>query len=235
MPNVLFLQHDHVSPPGPLATRFVERGFDISLFQIVPEDQWSTPNVDVELPDFTSYDVVVPLGSPWSVYDPTIGIWFDREVRALKEADQAGVPVLGVCFGAQALAIAHGGSVTRAQDHEIGWFEVQSSAPQVIAPGWWFQYHFDEIAPPLESAILATSPRALQAFSLRRNLAVQFHPEATSELLELWLDPQGAEEVRQAGVSIDELRSTTKVHVKANQHRAFALVDAFLDSVATAP
>ncbi len=233
VPNVLFLQHDHVSPPGPLAERFVDRGFDVSMFQIVPAERWNTPNVDVELPDLTSFDAVVPLGSPWSVYDSMIERWFTREVTALKEADQAGVPVLGVCFGAQALAVAHGGSVARAQQHEIGWFTVESAAPQLIAPGWWFQYHFDEITPPPEAAILATSPRALQAFSLRRNLAVQFHPEATTGLLELWLDPQGMEEVRQAGVSIDELRSTTAVHVGANQQRAFSLVDAFLDSVAT--
>jgi len=233
MARVLFLQHDHVSPPGPLAERFAERGFDPVTFQIVDAANFAHPGVSVRLPSFTDFDVVVPLGSPWSVYDPQLEPWFAQEIAELQSADAARVPVLGVCFGAQALAVAHGGEVRRGEQCEIGWYEVDSSAPEVIAPGWWFEYHFDVITPPPAAAVLATSPLALQAFSLRRNLGVQFHPEATTSLLELWLDPVGTAEVLDAGFDPDELRQQMALHVEDNRERAFALVDAFLHHVAS--
>jgi len=232
MARVLFLQHDHVSPPGPLAARFAEHGFDPVMFQIVDAANVATPGVDVTLPSFCDFEVVVPLGSPWSVYDPQLEPWFTQEIAELRAADAAGVPVLGVCFGAQALAVAHGGEVHRGAQCEIGWYEVDSVAPELIAPGWWFQYHFDVITPPAAATELATSPVALQAFSLRRNLGVQFHPEATTELLELWLDPVGTAEVIEAGFDPDALRRQMQHHVDANRARAFALVDAFLATIA---
>jgi GMP synthase-like glutamine amidotransferase len=231
--RVLFLQHDHVSPPGPLAERFSDHGFDATCFEVVDEAHAQHPGVDVAVPSFCDFDVVVPLGSPWSVYDRRLAPWFDREVRELVEADASGVPVLGVCFGAQALAVAHGGHVERGATPEIGWFEVDSVAPDLVAPGAWFQYHFDVITAPPGAAVLATSPLALQAFSLRRNLGVQFHPEATEALVELWLDPLGTAEVVGAGVDPDELRRGTASRVAANRVRAHALVDAFLAQVAT--
>ncbi len=231
MPRVLFIQHDHVSPAGPIAERFVDRGFHEHYLTVVPEDRFSHPGVEIEWPSFSDYDVIVPLGSPWSVYDEIIASWFDGEVEELRRADEAQVPVLGICFGAQALAIAHGGQVARAHHHEMGWCEVESHNEDVVASGLWFQYHFDAIAPPPEATVLATSRRALQAFGLRRNLGVQFHPEATEQLVELWLDPIGTEEVERAGESPRVLRETTKLFAEENRLRAHGLVDRFLDKV----
>lgn len=231
---VLFVQHDHVSPPGPLAERFADHGFDPVLFQVVPADRISSPGVEVTLPSFCDVDLVVPLGSPWSVYDRTLAPWFDQEVTELRAADQEGVPVLGVCFGAQALAVTHGGSVVRGDACEIGWFEVDSVERDLIEPGQWFEYHFDVIDAPPGARVLATSPRALQAFQLRRNLGVQFHPEATEELVELWLDPAGTAEVLAAGVDPVDLRTATARAVESNRRRAHTLVDRFLDQVARA-
>lgn len=232
MASVLFLQHDHVSPPGPLAERFVDHGYDIASHQIVPADRFDDPGVASNLPALARHDVVVPLGSPWSVYDPRLAPWFDEEVAQLQSLDVLGVPVLGVCFGAQALAVAHGGQVARAERAEIGWYEVTSTSP-LIASGWWFQYHFDAIAAPPGAEVLAHTPAALQAFVLRRNLGVQFHPEATKELLELWLDPAGTKEVLEAGFDPASLRTQTAELAEANRTRAHHLVDVFLEVVAT--
>jgi GMP synthase-like glutamine amidotransferase len=229
--RALFIQHDHVSPAGPIAERLSDYGYSEHYFAVVPEERFTSPSVEVRWPNFTDFDLVVPLGSPWSVYDESIAPWFVGEVAQLRAADAEGVPVLGICFGAQALAVAHGGAVERADFHEIGWFDVESLDEDVVQSGLWFQYHFDAITPPPEARVLAWSPRALQAFVLRKNVGVQFHPEATEELIELWLDPLGAAEVREAGESPTVLRATTALFAEENRRRAHVLVDRFLEVV----
>ncbi len=231
MARVLFIQHDHVSPAGPIAERFIDRGFSEHYFSVVPEERFFDPGVEVEWPSFLDFDAVVPLGSPWSVYDKTIAPWFQGELRELQHAHEAQVPVFGICFGAQALAIAHGGQVKRAKSHEIGWCDVESQNENFIEAGLWFQYHFDAITPPPKAEILATSRRALQGFALGKNVGVQFHPEATEELIELWLDPVGTDEVERAGESPRVLRETTKLFAEENRLRAHRLVDRFLEFV----
>ena len=105
--RVLFVQHDHVSPAGPVGARFAERGYDVDELVVVPFEHRATPGVDLEFPDPTAYDVVVPMGSPWSVYDESlIGSWMRPELEFLRHAHEHGVSVLGICFGGQALAAA---------------------------------------------------------------------------------------------------------------------------------
>jgi len=113
--RVLFVQQDHVSPTGPVGEAFADRGFDVQEFLVVPEEHFDEPSVTVTFPDPVTFDAVVPMGAPWSVYDrDRIGTWIDDELDFLRRAHQAGVPVLGICFGGQALAAALGGKVIRA-------------------------------------------------------------------------------------------------------------------------
>ena len=80
-----------------------------------------SPSVTVSFPDPLSYDAIVPMGAAWSVYDrDRIGTWIEDELGFLRRAHGAGVPVLGICFGAQALAAALGGKVVRAEDPRWG-------------------------------------------------------------------------------------------------------------------
>ena len=67
--KLLVIQHDHASPLGHVAERFVERGFDLTMHTVVPEESFATPGVDTQFPDFTDFDAVVPMGAPWSTYD----------------------------------------------------------------------------------------------------------------------------------------------------------------------
>ena len=67
--KVLFIQHDHVSPTGPVGERFRERGFETQEILVVQEHQFGAPNVAFEFPDASDYDVIVPLGAPWGAWD----------------------------------------------------------------------------------------------------------------------------------------------------------------------
>ena len=112
--RALLIQHDHICTPGFVGERLTDRGLDLVLHQVVREDRFLSPNVEIEFPDPTDFDAIVPMGAPWSVYDhEAIGTWVPTELKMLRDAHDHQVPVLGICFGGQMLAAAHGGSVSR--------------------------------------------------------------------------------------------------------------------------
>ena len=107
--QVLFLYNDPTAPEALLGEAFIESGFDISTFEVVPHERADDPIGDVTFPDPTRYDVIVPLGARWSVYDERL-TWIAEEMEMVRAAAAAGVGVLGVCFGGQLVASALGGT-----------------------------------------------------------------------------------------------------------------------------
>jgi GMP synthase-like glutamine amidotransferase len=232
--RVLFLEHDHASPPGPIAERFTELGYHIDRQIIVPATHYYSPNVTFDFPDPTDFDAIVVMGAPWGAWDvSTIGNWLLPEIEWLQDADKSEIPVMGICFGGQLLARTHGGSVARAPRAEIGFSTVWSDIPEIN--GQWFQYHFDRWVTPPAATELARNSLAPQAFSLRRNLALQFHPEVTSSILRTWLDVTGDKDI----VNDSQDPAILMAHLAANDaqttRRAHALVDYFIKNFANPP
>src|SRR5689334_14527575 len=105
MPAVLFIQHDADNPAGIIADVFAQHGWTATVFHVVPRRDFPGSGV---------YDAIVALGSDYAVDDPEIAGWLGAEQRMLRAAHHAGVPVLGVCFGSQVLAMALGGLARKA-------------------------------------------------------------------------------------------------------------------------
>lgn len=232
--RALFLQHDHLSPPGPVAERFAHRGYAIAEASVVAPENFHAPNQPFDFPDPREFDALVVMGAPWGAWDDeTIGTWLLPEIEWLREADDLGVPVLGICFGGQLLARAHGGSVARAPRPEIGWTAIWTQEPELVGSGPWFQWHYDRWVVPPEARELARNSLASQAFVLRRNLAVQFHPELTAAGLQGWLENGGRAGVVADGQDPDILYQHTLAEGEDAARRAHDLVDAFLDRVAS--
>jgi GMP synthase-like glutamine amidotransferase len=229
--RVLFVQQDHVSPVGPVGDAFAAKGWDVVEFLVVPPERFSRPDVTVTFPEPGAFDAVVPMGAPWSVNDRDTLPWIDAELELLRAADAAGVPVLGICFGGQALAAAHGGAVERAPRPEIGWTVVDTDDETLVAAGPWFEWHHDRWLLPPGAVEIARTSQASQAFVLRRNLAVQFHPELTGAQLGAWLANGGATYLEQHQVEVARLQADTVDHEAAAARRTAALVDAFLTRV----
>jgi GMP synthase-like glutamine amidotransferase len=226
---VLFIQQDHMSPTGPVGEAFADHGFDVQEFMVVPEEHFARPGVTVAFPDPFTFDAVVPMGAAWSVNDhERIGTWLGDELKFLRTAHEAGVPVLGICFGGQALASALGGSVVRAERPEIGWTTIETSRPDLIEPGPWFQWHVDRWVLPPGLQALARSPVADQAFVAGRSLGVQFHPELTPPMLTGWLAGGGRQEAVGLGADPEQLIEETAARSDAARARARRLVAAFL-------
>lgn len=182
-------------------------------------------------------DLVLSLGSSWSAYWPEIAGPVGAEQRFLASSHEAGVPVLGLCFGAQQLSLALGGRVERSQMHEIGWHEVRllsetgAGAAEVLA-GTWFQWHYDRFTVPSGATALADSPVSPQAFSSGRSLGLQFHPEVTETIVRRWASDGGDTELVDAGVDRGQLLENTRRAMDTVEPRTEALMEWFLSAVA---
>jgi GMP synthase-like glutamine amidotransferase len=172
----LILQHGPSGPPGVLGDWLRDRGLSFAVHRT-----WEEP-----LPaDPAAFAFVASLGSQHS---PAGGgpEWVAREVAFLRRAVDAGTPVLGLCFGGQALAAALGAGVRRAARGEVGWLSVASDDEEAVPPGPWLQFHWDVFAVPGGATEVARSATGPAAFVAGPHLGVQFHPEATPEIVDEW-------------------------------------------------
>ncbi len=235
--RVLFIEHDHVSEAGPIWAQFKKRGYEIVRFLIVDEAHFHTPNVKVEWPNFFDFEVIVVMGAPWGAYeDERIGNWLAPEIENLRAAHNAGIPILGICFGGQLMARILGGTVSRSPHAELGWYEIQSDDEAFIPSGPWFQYHWDRFTVPPQGIEIARTQLCPQAFTFGRTLGLQFHPEIDPNVLELWLAMDGGcAEVEDEGIDVNDLRAQTMKNEAGANQRGYDLVDQFLDRIAIAP
>jgi GMP synthase-like glutamine amidotransferase len=206
--RVLFIEHDHLNPPGLLASCFASRGYEVVRLRA---------DVGIALPAPELFEVIVPLGADWSVSDPGIQSWLQPEIATLRAAWEAGIPLLGACFGGQLLAVALGGTTGPAARPEIGWHLVQTNDPDLIEPGPWLEWHADRWYTPPGARTLARTETAPQAFMLDGAWGLQFHPEADESMVRLWRG------------SADQIEQTRR-HQAAAAGRAGRLVDRFLAS-----
>jgi GMP synthase-like glutamine amidotransferase len=218
--RVLVIRHHVEDSAGLIGAAFEARGAEFSVHMFPAGGP---------LPVLGGIDHVVVLGATCSVYDDgPASAWIAEEVAWLRRADEAGVPVLGICFGAQALAAAFGGRVEAAARKEIGWTLIDSLDHGLIPPGPWLEFHGDRCVPPRQARLLARNGIGAQAFSIGRHLAVQFHPEVDGAQLKLWLDAGGREEAEQEGQDPDRLLAETIAEEPASRDRASRLVTSAL-------
>lgn len=219
MQRALVLRHHLEDRPGLVGDGFVARGFELDVAMM----NESTPT-----PSLEGYDALIILGSKCAVYDREVeAAWFGRELALIGDAERRGVPILGICFGAQALCRHFGGDVSRAPDGEIGWFDIEVTPGIALPRGPWFEFHFDQCSLPASAELWATSSRAVQAFALGRHVGVQFHPEIDESQLKEWLAADEAE-ARELGLDAEALLEETARETPAARERAQALVDLFL-------
>ncbi len=120
--------------------------------------------------------------------------------------------------------MALGGQVVAADRKEIGWSMIDSADLDLMPAGPWLQFHGDRCVPPADATILASNDVGVQAFTIGRHLAVQFHPEVDGAQLSGWLDAGGRQEAARAGCDPDRFLAQTAAQEPAARARAHALV-----------
>lgn len=216
MKPVLIRQHGPSGPPGVLAEWLRDRGIPGVIHPAY---------LGIPVPDPEGFAFVASLGSANSPnYDkPEVA----EELRYLERAIATDVPVLGLCFGGQALAVALGGSVEAAESPELGWHEVSTRDPDQVPQGPWLQWHYDRFIVPDGADELASSEIGSQAFRFGRHLGVQFHPESRMEQVAVWAR-KDTERLASYGVTDGEARlEAGRAHQPAAVDAAYALFDAF--------
>lgn len=178
------LQHVAFEGPGAISGWLEARAAEVTV------TAFHLP--DPRLPAVADCDLVIALGGPMSVNDEAALPWLRDEKRFLREALDAGLPVLGLCLGAQLMAAALGAAVRRHDVREIGWFPVDAlpvpaaradavfTMPARTTVLHWHGETFD--LPPGAVHLAGSAACASQIFQWGdRALALQCHPEATAE------------------------------------------------------
>jgi GMP synthase (glutamine-hydrolysing) len=145
------------------------------------------------LPDAEELDGLVVMGGPMGVDDSAEHPHLAAELELIAAAEGRGVPILGVCLGAQLLAAALGANVYRGPTPELGIGTVALTDdgrrnPVLGAAGLdelpvlhWHQDSFDLPAGAVRLASSSLYPN--QAFRFGRcAYGLQFHVELTAEL-----------------------------------------------------
>jgi GMP synthase (glutamine-hydrolysing) len=158
---------------------------------------------------------IILSGGPESVYDA-------KALEAPGEVFSMGVPVLGICYGMQAMAAQLGGKVEGSSHREFGAAQIRPTGGSPLLEGLednrdaqgrrvldvWMSHGDRVIAmPPGFTAIAASdnAPLAAMADESRRMYGVQFHPEVTHTL-------QGGEILRRFVREISGLSASWDTH-----------------------
>lgn len=216
--HITIIQHADVSGPGLLIDYFNAHGWS---WDCVTPDQLPSPN------EIRS-DVVVTLGAAAHVYENEFD-WVQKERKLVKSLLEARVPVFGICFGAQVIAVESGGDVKATGSRFERWESF--SAKDKIWSGPWVRFHGDSITPSPEAEIIAKSEDGIvQAFAIGNAVGVQFHAEASADVLRAWathpfFDTPERQSAAQVLIEQAESRST---EIRENAYALYDIVFARL-------
>ena len=174
MPRAVVLSHHDIAHElGHLGPWLDRRGFLVE--RVYRGEAQSIPDADL----------LIVMGSPTSVATGHCLAPAEDEIRLVKEWVESGRPYLGLCFGAQVLARALDGEVTRMEHTFRGYVDLSSNeAADAGVTGSWMVWHDDAITAPPGAEILAALPHADLVFRVGNAWGLQPHIEVSPESLE---------------------------------------------------
>lgn len=205
-PTVLVVQHDLDSPLAALEPPIAALGVRTITWHALSQPE----------PPAGSFDGLIVLGGIVNPDGTDGDAPLEREREVIADAHARGLPVLGICLGAQLIAQALDGSAERMPAGEVGWVQIEfaeaaqhdallAGAPQRLEVNEWHNY---ACLPPAGAAVLARSPACVQAFRVGATTwALQFHVEVTRPVLEEWCEAAAAE-IEALGLPVDALLGT---------------------------
>lgn len=194
MARALVVEHVPGEGPGAFGRWLPEAGVELDMCRLHAGDR---------LPDRVAHDALIVMGGPMDAVGDDGDQPAERALIAAAVAD--GLPFLGICLGAQLLALAAGGQVARnPRGPEYGWSLVRKADAcaddPVFRPLVWLpdaiHWHADEVSalPPGAVPLLRGEHTEVQAFRVgERAWGLQLHPEVDEEMVARWADQDGVD------------------------------------------
>ncbi len=183
------LQHVSFETPGLLADRIRERGYPLETTALFRGEALPSP-------DDMDFDALIIMGGPMSVHDEAAFPWLKAEKELIAAAIREKKKVVGICLGAQLIALVSGARVYPNPQKEIGFWPVHwTKAARQPGETLFFHWHGETFDLPAGAVLLAsTDACANQAFLLGDHvLGIQFHPEVTPGIIRAMIDHEGHE------------------------------------------
>lgn len=189
-----------------------------------------------KLPRLEDVDWLVIMGGSMNIYEEEKYPWLVQEKKFIKDALSKNKIVLGICLGAQLVADALGGRVSRNRYTEIGWFPVtltrQAQHSRVFGalPNKFIAFHWHgdtfEI-PPGALKIAESEACTTQAFEYGKAIGLQFHLEYSIESINLMLQNCGDDIVEGKYIQKPEEITSQLNHV----HETLKILNSLLDNI----
>ena len=241
MARVMVIKHVAAEPLGLLDPMIRQRGHRIRFVNF-------HRHPDLE-PSLDRYQALVVLGGPMQVRDMDRLPHLRTECRLIERALGQGIPVLGICLGAQLLAHVLGGRVGPAERPEIGWYRIRPRRPAVESDPVLhplegerpvFQWHSHAFEVPPGAVHLADSDACPgQAFRYEASAwGFQFHLELDERLIRRWMNsPAHVRELEESGlpVTADSILADTAAHLGLARALAGRVFGNWLDLLGPKP
>jgi len=199
MPRVTCFQHIDCEGPGSLLEILESKDVQVDILK--PFKGESVPS--------QIRDGLILLGGPMGVYEEKAFTWMTEELNAIRKCLALGLPVLGICLGAQMLAHAAGGQVFRGALPEVGWYPVKLTPPGHLDPLLLglpdsfdaFHWHGDTFnLPPSATRLAGSEWYPNQVFKVDGNAyGFQCHLEVTEPMVKSWAALYAKELTTQGG------------------------------------
>ena len=185
--DILVIQSSIRDPVGVLGQHLVRLGAQLHTW--LPEQQPDPPDGD--------YAGLILLGGHMNAHEDDQFPHLRQAVELIQGFHQANKPIMGVCLGAQLIALAFGSRVAPHTQPELGFSQLEvlpaatepwltAFAPQDLHI---MQWHFDTFNLPPDATLLMTNNLCKhQAYRIGSNVyGFQFHFEVTPEIVQSWL------------------------------------------------
>ena len=197
MPVIVAIQNGPSAPINLMGKWLTGAGFEIRTIHAYAKQP--LPKNVAELQRYLGgpeLAALIPLGGSIGALDDEEAPWLPIERGLIADAVSKNLPVLGICLGAQLLAVSLDGAIDKGMKPEIGLRDIHMSTAHDPIFGELaskqlptIQWHQDVVSRlPSEAISLASSSHCQnQIYRVGRiHYGLQFHPEADPTIVRMW-------------------------------------------------